>query len=78
MTVVCPACNREFTNRKSMGGHIQRCHLTDEQLFWSKVDKSDQNGCWLYMAARDKYGYWSQDGEELTVTRVDIRKRYVL
>jgi hypothetical protein len=41
---------------------LQKClHLkmTDEQinLFWSKVDKDCENGCWEWTAARNWFGY---------------------
>lgn len=30
---------------------------TDEERFWSNVDTSDQDGCWSWLAAKDKKGY---------------------
>lgn len=40
--------------------------------FWSKVDKSNSDGCWLWTAARDRDGYgsfWLQ-GEQVRAHRV--------
>jgi hypothetical protein len=40
-----------------MGGHIRKCSLTPEQLFWSKVDKNGPDGCWNWTDYKDKWGY---------------------
>ena len=34
-----------------------KLRLTLAQRFWSKVQKSDDNGCWLWTAAKTRHGY---------------------
>lgn len=29
----------------------------EERRFWSKVDKSDEDGCWVWTAAKNAHGY---------------------
>lgn len=31
--------------------------LTMKERFWAKVDKNGPNGCWIWTASRDDYGY---------------------
>lgn len=55
MQTTCPKCLRTFPTRTSMGGHIRKCGVTHDELFWSKVNKMDD--CWLWTGAKNNYGY---------------------
>lgn len=37
--------------------HINAVSQGDINRFWSRVDKSDPNGCWIYVGGRDTEGY---------------------
>ena len=56
-TITCPNCGHKANN--SLGSHVryQRCGVTDEQLFWLKVDRRGPNECWLWQGAKERHGY---------------------
>lgn len=70
MRWLCPVCDHEFT-RKGTGGHVRYCSVTTEQLFWMKVDKVGDGGCWLWTGAKrwDGYGRLQIPGRQLTAHR---------
>lgn len=43
----------------SVCGHARKKHTPEQAIaaFWAKVDKGGAGGCWLWKAARDKWGY---------------------
>ena len=61
---ICPTCNAEFFGNKyikkvycSIPCHKHRYRNPEKANahFWSRVDKSGD--CWLFIGARDKWGY---------------------
>lgn len=48
----CPKCARVMVN---VGGHPRKCGLTAQEIFWSRVEKSD--GCWIWTGAKENHGY---------------------
>lgn len=53
-------CNRHYLRWTRHGDPIAgRREVADtvEQRFWSKVDRSDLNGCWTWTACRNRHGY---------------------
>lgn len=56
MAVSCPVCGKVFKGQ-GIGSHSKRCGVTMEQLFWIKVDKEWENGCWQWTASLKEKGY---------------------
>ncbi len=52
----CPLCKTPFENGHGKGTHMKWCQRREE-FFWSKVDKTDPNGCWLYKGTISFEGY---------------------
>jgi len=53
----CPRCGT-MTTRTGMGGHARYCEVTQEQLFWTKVDKSaGPDACWPWTGAITTHRY---------------------
>lgn len=63
-----PDCGRKHFGNGYCQGHHRRFRVygdplarhgfaSDIERFWSKVDKSDQEGCWPWTAAKDRDGY---------------------
>ena len=55
MPVTCPQCGQKGI--RGMGGHMQGCSVTKEQLFWMKVDIKGPDDCWNWTAALKEKGY---------------------
>lgn len=59
---VCRNCDKPLTNRAvrkycSFSCWKSHCATSYHDRFWAKVQKTSVDGCWLWMARRDKYGY---------------------
>lgn len=68
MKFTCPKCSRQF--RSGFGSHAPKCGLTDIDLFWAKVRKTDT--CWVWIGARQRDGYAhfrSRAGKTITASR---------
>lgn len=52
--ISCPKCGKQF-NGRSVGSHVWACDVTEEELFWNLVQKSD--GCWPWIGAKHRDGY---------------------
>jgi hypothetical protein len=56
----CPQCGFVGTTLGGFACHVRfgKCGVTEEQLFWAKVDKtSSPGGCWLWLGFLNHDGY---------------------
>jgi hypothetical protein len=66
-TYTCPTCHKRFTRNQSGVKSDNPCCSKPcatsfragppEQRFWSRVDKGDGTGCWLWTAGLNEHGY---------------------
>ena len=50
----CPRCLRCFKGQ-SVGTHAVKCGVSQVELFWTKVEKTE--GCWLFHGGKKQDGY---------------------
>jgi hypothetical protein len=53
----CDGCGAAFDNFGSLGCHAKYGACSFEKRFWGKVDRSNEDGCWLYRRRLDALGY---------------------
>ena len=59
-TIICKTCQKEFSTKYKTAKYCcYPCAKPNDpnKLFWSKVDKNDPSGCWIYKGCVDKNGY---------------------
>lgn len=71
----CEVCGKEFFARRDFvaKGNGRFCgnacsaigrKRSPEERFWEKVDKREENACWLWMAGKNKRGYGVFNGSD--------------
>jgi hypothetical protein len=72
-TLKCCNPRHLFVNDKANVAHVD-----EAARFWSKVDTSSENGCWMWMGARRRKGYGVITDPRSTKQRIASRVSYTL
>lgn len=53
----CYGCGQIFKDVYRWCRHGKDPSCTEQMKFWGKVDRNGPNGCWQWIALKDRYGY---------------------